>query len=312
MSRHTILPYLVLLVGVLVASTAAIMIRLAQEEGMPSLTIAAGRVALATLILTPLAWPRIKETLPTLDHQDVRLGLLAGIFLAAHFATWISSLEYTSVASSTALVTTNPLWVGVISWLLLGERPGWGLMGGIVLSLTGSLLLVISGLSASALAQYTNPTLGNALAFFSALAVSGYLLIGRTLRRRIPVLTYIWIVYTTTALVLVLMLLVSGQPVFGFSPLAYLLLLGLAVGPQLFAHTAFNWALGHLSATVVAVSILGEPIGSAALAWFLFQERIDPTRPEGLTQLAGFVLLLIGIYAAATSQRPPKEATVSA
>lgn len=303
MIRHTVVPYLILLSGVLVASTAAIMIRLSQQAGMPSLTIAAGRLALATLILTPIVWTRAVHELRLARRRDVLLSIGSGLFLALHFAAWISSLEYTSVANSTALVTTNPIWVGLISWVVLRERPGWRLMLGVALSIMGSLFLVVSGLSEAATLHYRNPTLGNVLALLGAVAVSGYLLIGRTLRQRLSVTAYIWIVYTTAAVVLLVCMFLSGQQFSGFSPLAYLLVLALALGPQLLGHTAFNWALGYLSATFVAVSILAEPIGSAVIAWFLLQERIDFAQREGALQLAGFVLLLIGIYAAATSER---------
>lgn len=310
--KHTaLLPYLVLLGGVLIASTAAIMIRLVQEQGMASIAIAAGRLGLAALILLPIAWLRVGDELRHLRRSDVLLGIGAGGFLALHFATWISSLEYTSVASSAALVTTNPLWVGVASWLLLRERPRWQTIAGIVMSIGGSLLIIISGLEESANTGYSNPTLGNLLALLGSITVSGYFLIGRDLRRRLSILAYIWLVYTSGAVLLGLWVLLSGQPVLGFSPVVYLLLLGLAVGPQLLGHTSFNWALAHVSATFVALAILGEPIGSAVLAWFVLDERIDPTSYAGILQLTGFVVVLLGIYIGARGEQktrtPPGE-----
>lgn len=298
MNRRSILPYLVLFAGVLIVSTAAILIRLAQQAGMPSLTIAAGRLGLATLILTPIAWARTGEELRELDRRDIMLGMASGVFLAIHFAAWISSLEYTSVASSVALVTTNPLWVGLASLLIFRERLTGTTVGGIVLTIGGSILIALSD---SVSSTQSNPLLGNALALLGALTVTGYFLIGRNLRRRLSLLAYIWLVYTTAALVLLVWVLLSGQQILGFSPLVYLMLLGLAIGPQLLGHTSFNWALRYLSATFIAVAILGEPVGSALLALVIFNEQFAPL------QLAGIVLLLAGIYVATVGERRAAE-----
>jgi drug/metabolite transporter (DMT)-like permease len=297
--KVSFVPYVVLLVGVLVVSTSAILIRLAQEQGMPSLTIAAGRLTLAVLLLTPLAWARAGHELRRLTRRDLLLALGAGFFLALHFAAWISSLAYTSVASSTALVTTNPLWVGLASWLVLGERPGRGTVGGLVLTLAGSGLIILSGMSARELAAFENPTLGNLLALLGAITVSAYLLIGRGLRRRMSVLAYIWLVYTTAAVLVSAWVLLRGLPVLGFSPLAYLWLLALALGPQLLGHTSFNWALRYLSATFIAIAVLAEPVSASVIAWFVFSEGVEPL------QLAGFVLLLLGIYIASRDETTP-------
>ena len=292
--RPVALPYLVLFAGVLVASTAAIATRFAQGAGMPSLTIAAGRLCIAALILTPLAWARVGPELRRLRGRDLLLACVSGIFLAIHFASWISSLAYTSVASSVALVSTNPLWVGVGSLLIFRERLGWRSIVGIGATLLGTLLIALSDSVAS---SQPNPTLGNLLALVGAVTVSGYLLIGRELRRRLSLLAYIYVVYSTAAVILLAWALLSGQAVLGFPPYVYLLLLGLALGPQLLGHTAFNYALAALSATFVAVAILGEPIGSALLALAFFGERFAPL------QLGGFLLLLVGIYAASTEAR---------
>lgn len=299
MPPRTALPYVVLLAGVLVASTASIMIRFAQEAGAGSLGIAAGRLGLAALILTPLAWARAGAELRGLARRDLLLALGSGAFLAAHFASWISSLAYTSVASSAALVSTSPLWVGLASLLIFRERLGPAALAGILATLAGTALI---GLSDSAGSAQPDPTLGNALALLGAAAMTGYLLIGRDLRRRLSVLAYIYVVYSTAAAILAAWAVIAGQAPLGLPPYAYLLLLGLALGPQLLGHTAFNYALSTLSATFVAVAILGEPIGSALLALLIFGETFAPL------QLAGFVLLLLGIYLASRAERRPAPA----
>ncbi|HEY4658249.1 MAG TPA: EamA family transporter, partial [Gemmatimonadaceae bacterium] len=131
------LPYAVLAGGVLVVSSASILTRFAQGLDVPSLSLAAWRLALAALILTPFALVRCRSELAQLAPREIALALASGAFLAAHFASWIASLEYTSVAASTVLVTTNPIWIAAVSWLAFRERPGAGLMLGIALALAG-------------------------------------------------------------------------------------------------------------------------------------------------------------------------------
>ena len=259
---HPALPYAVLAAGVLVVSSASILIRFAQGLGVPSLSLAAWRLTLAALILTPFALARSRDELAKLAPRDVGLAALAGAFLALHFAAWIASLAHTSVAASTVLVTTNPIWIAAASWLLFRERPGAGLVLGIVLALAGSVAMFAAGAAGPAGA---NPSLGNTLALIGSIMVSGYLLIGRSLRRRLSLLPYIWLVYSAAALALLAAVLVTGGPMRGFTAAAYALLLALAVGPQLAGHTAFNWALRYLSPAFVAIAILGEPIGAAEI-----------------------------------------------
>jgi drug/metabolite transporter (DMT)-like permease len=290
------LPYAVLGAAVLIVSSAAIMIRLAQAEGIPSLSIAALRLGIAASILTPIVLARGGPEIRSLSRREVLLGAGAGAFLAAHFASWISSLAFTSVASSAALVTTNPIWIAIASWLLFKERPALGLALGIALAFGGSALLFLSDSRAAAHAG-SEPLLGNSLALLGSLAICGYLLIGRGLRRRLALLPYIWLVYSSAAVVLVVLALATGNRLAGFSTFGWLMLAGLALGPQLIGHSAVNWALKYVSASFIAVVILGEPIGSALLAWLLLGEVLE------VLQFSGFALLLGGIYLAARSER---------
>jgi drug/metabolite transporter (DMT)-like permease len=289
------LPYLVLAIGVLVVSTASILIRLAQAEGVPSLAIAAVRLGLAALVLLPLAWSRAGRELAALSRRDLLLAAASGALLAVHFWSWIASLEYTSVASSTILVTTNPLWVGLASLLLLRERLSVAALAGIGLCLAGTVLTFAAETTAATASP--DPTLGNGLALLGAVSASGYLLIGRALRSRLGLLAYVALAYGAAALLLWAGVLAMQTPMQGYSGFAWLCLVALALGPQLVGHTSFNWSLRHLSATFVALAILGEPVGSAILAWLLFAERFAPL------QLAGFALLLAGIALGARSER---------
>lgn len=289
------LPFVVLGIGVFAVSFGAILARFAQGYGLPSLAIAALRLGLSALIITPLALWQSRQALRALNRRQMQLTLGAGLFLALHFATWISSLEYTSVASSTALVTTNLLWVSIASFALFGEKPGRLILVGIVISLTGSLLIFWSDSSNSV--SGSNPLLGNALALVGSWCFSAYLLMGQRLRGEMPLPAYVWLAYGSAAFFLLNACWFADVPLLGYSTSAYLVALGMALGPQLLGHTAYNWSLKHVSPTFVAVVTLGEPVGSAAMAWIFFGESF--ARVQG----AGFFLLLAGIYIAARGEK---------
>lgn len=308
MTRHPFFPYLVLLAGVLVAATSSILIRLAQAGGAPSLVVASWRLTLAVVILTPIAWRRQSDELRRLRRKEVGWGIAAGVFLAAHMATWITSLEFTSVASSAALVATNPLWVALAVFIFFGERPSRYTLTGLAAALSGSVLIAFSDGGVLVVEPTTSTSLqfnwqnllapagkadtallGDGLALVGAVTVSGYLLIGRNLRTRLSTTAYVWLAYTSAMVSLLVVVWLGGMPLLGYAWPVYLWILLLALGPQLLGHTAFNWALAHLSTTFVSLSILGEPVGSAILAYFLFGETFAPV------QLTGFIMLLVGI-----------------
>ena len=307
MTQSRALPYLTLIFGVFIAATSSILIRLAQAggEGAPSMVIASWRLVFAVLVLTPIAWRRRSHELRHLPRRDLSWGILAGLLLGAHLTAWISSLAYTSVASSAALVTTNPLWVAIATYFLFGEKPTRNTMMGLIVGFTGSVLIAFSdggilmfdssglqlnwGNLTTPAGQADTALYGDFLALIGAIAVSGYLLVGRTLRPRISNTAYVWLAYTAAMAATVMVTWLSGYSLLGYSHETYFWMLLLALGPQLLGHTIFNWSLAHLSATFVALAILGEPIGSAILAYFIFGETFAPL------QLVGFVLLLVGI-----------------
>jgi drug/metabolite transporter (DMT)-like permease len=297
------LPFIYLGGGVVVVSFAAILIRFAHAEGAPSLAIASVRLGVAALVLAPFAWWRAGAEMRRLGRRELLLCMLSGFLLAVHFWVWITSLEYTSIASSTALVATNPLWVAVASAFMLRERPGPAALLGIVLTLCGSALIFVA--DAHRDASSAAPMLGNVLALVGAMAASGYLLVGRALRARVSLTAYIWLAYATAALLLATAALANGVSFLTLPASAWVAMFALALGPQLLGHTIFNWALRRLSATFVAVAILGEPVGSALLAWLLFGENFSAP------QFGGFALLLLGIFVAARDERR-ERATVAA
>lgn len=294
---------LVLVFGVLAASTAAVFIRLAQSEGAASIVIAAARLTLASLLLTPWALARHRKDLRRLNRRDWFLALTAGIFLALHFASWISSLEYTSVASSVVLVSSTPLWVGLLAPLVLKERLDRKMILGLVLALAGGIAVGLSDSCLWSTGGLTCPTLANSLAgravwgdllaLGGAWMAAGYLLIGRSVRAKLELVPYIFIVYSMAAVVLLLLTLLTRESIAGLPAPTYLWFLVLALFPQLLGHSSFNWALRYLPASFVSVTLLGEPIGSSLLAFLLFREAPGPVK------VGGAVLILFGIWLAA-------------
>jgi drug/metabolite transporter (DMT)-like permease len=275
-------PYAVLALGVFTVAWAAIFIRVAAA---PPLVTGAYRLTLASLILTPAAVWRNGEVLRRLSRRDRLLLIASGVFLGLHFATWISSLTYTSVASSVVLVSTTPLFVGLAAHFLLRERIQARMFVGIALATLGGAVIGWGDFRASGQALW-----GDLLALAGAAMASAYFLIGRSLRRHLPLLAYVAPTYATAAVVLVVALLLSGESIVGYPARSYLMFLLLAVGPQVIGHSSLNWALRYLSPTFVTVSVLGEPIGSTILASLVLQEK-----PKAL-ELIGGAVILAGIY----------------
>lgn len=299
-NNSTVSLYAALGVGILAVSTAAIFIRYAQA-GAASLVIAALRMGFSSLLLAPVVLFRYRNDLLQLTRRQLGLALLAGCFLALHFALWISSLEYTSVASSVVLVTTTPLWVALASPFLLKEALSPGALAGMGVALLGGAVVAMSDacvVSPAFACPGLNDMLGtgnawgNFLSLAGAWMAAGYLMVGRRLRSSLPLVPYIFMVYSASSLALLAMMALGGKSPLGLSLPTYFWIFLLALIPQLLGHSIFNWALRFLPASFVAVNLLGEPIGSTILAFFLLSET-----PSAL-ELAGGCLILLGIYLA--------------
>jgi drug/metabolite transporter (DMT)-like permease len=282
-----------LFAGICAVSTASILIRAALDDGVPPLVVAAYRLTLAALILTPIVLRARRPELHALTRRDWQWALLSGLFLALHFAAWISSIKYTTITSSVVLVTTGPIWVALFSWLIWRERLTRPVVTGLIVAVLGGVLVGFS--DSSGLGLGGTQLWGDFLALAGAWFVAGYLLIGRQLRDRMSLLTYVYIVYSSAALWLIALAVLSGasftqqangQP---YPASAYAAMLLLAILPQLVGHSSYNYALRFLPPTYVAIVSLAEPIGSSILAFVLLQEV-----PPPLTIL-GAIVILIGI-----------------
>jgi len=290
--KPAISPYAALGVAVLSVSTGAIIVRYAQTEA-PSLVIAAYRMGIAFLVVLVPTLLKCRGELLSLGRGDLVLAVLSGFFLALHFATWISSLAFTSVANSVVLVNTIPLWVGLLTPLVTRERLARATIISIIVSVVGA---VVIGLGIESDSQSSRHLLGGALATVGAIGAAAYILIGRNLRRRHSLLVYVTVCYGTAATFLWLAVLVSGQRAVGFSGQTWGCLIALALVSQILGHTTYNWTLRYLSASMIAVSLLAEPIVSTLLAFVLFSESL------AALQAGGAGLILAGIYLAAKGE----------
>ena len=212
----------------------------------------------------------------------VLLSVISGVVLSLHFAAWISSLSYTSVASSTVLVTTHPVIVAIAGFFFLKERLAWRGTLFMLAALSGGVVLMIGGFGTGGSAP-----LGNLLAFLGAVTVSGYMLIGRVVRQYLSASRYTFIAYSVSAVLLTIYAIVAGNPLFGYSARELLLFFALAVVCTLLGHSLFNWALRFMSPTVISTSILGEPVIAGVLAVVLFSEI-----PTIYTVIGGIIILL--------------------
>lgn len=275
-------------VGVVAVSAAAIFIRLADA---PALAVAFWRCALGVAVLLPPALAR-RERFPR--GRALWVGLASGVALGAHFGFWISSLDYTSVAASVVLVSTQPVFVAILAYALFGERTSPLSFSGILVAIAGTA--VIAGDGSAAL-------LGNVLAIIGAVAVAVYTLIGRSLRTTgIGVLPYSVVVYSAAAVTLLFAALLSGAQVWGYPGETWFWLWAITLGPQILGHTVLNWALRYVEASIVSGTILAEPVVSALLAWLVLSET-----PGALT-VAGGAVVLAGLFLLLRGYRPTDEA----
>ncbi len=272
----------------LAVSWAAIFVRLTDA---PPLTIGAWRLCLAGAIVLPWALLRHRAELLASTRRTWLFLFGSGFALALHFGTWIASLKLTTVASSVALVTTTPVWVAILSGVLLKERARALTLLAMAVAICGSLLIAGADFALDAQALR-----GDALALAGAIFGAVYLTIGRHARNALGLAPYIGVVYPVAGLSLLAAAVFTGAPLVHFPAQTWLLFAALAGVPQLIGHSLFNWALKHTSAGLVSVAILGEPVFSTLLAIPILDER------PGWVRAIGGTVVLVGVALAAVSE----------
>ncbi len=292
--------YAVLAVGVVCIASSAILVRFADEG--PAIAVATWRLSFAVLLLLPLALRSVPKQLRAFSRRDHLLILISGIALGLHFATWIESLYLTSVASSTVLATTSPIFLAILGFIALGERVRARVGFAIGISMLGSLLIAAGDSFALEVMPGAMPLLGNTLALSAAMLVSVYLLIGWSIRQRSSWIGYVFPVNFIAAVTIIIIAILRGVPIFGYSPSFYLLCLIMAIFPQLLGHGAFNYAVKYVPAVILGILTLAEPVIASIAAYFLFDEA-----PVWIAVI-GMILVLTGVGVAIVRRpgyRPP-------
>ena len=277
--RPELPPNLVILVSVSAVSTASILIRLTEA---PPMAIATWRLLLSTLMLFPFFVNRGGfAKLRAMGSGDLLALAGVGVVLAMHFASWITSLSYTSVASSVIFVHVDPIFVALVSHFLLGEKLSRRVALGIGVAFVGASVIAFGDLGVG-----EESLIGDALSIIGAVALGVYLMAGRRLRQRLDLTTYVTPVYAVSAAVLALGSVAVGVPLVGYDARVMLLFAVIAIVPMIFGHTLYNWALKWVTAPVVSISLLGEPVGASILAFLVLGET-----PGSLTMIGGAVTL---------------------
>jgi len=282
--QSVVVQYALLGMGVLLLSTSAIFVKMAEA---PSGIIAFYRLLFTLAFLVPalLARKKEREQLVHLNGRQLRLAVISGALLAVHWVMWFESLRYTSVASSTVLVSLQPLFSILFGALFLKERVSkWGMVG-VFLAIFGSAIIGWGDFQVSGAAFW-----GDVLSFASAGVISLHFLFGQLLRKELDVLPYTVVCYTASTVCLAIYALAAGQSFSGYSCQTWGCFLGLALFATVGGQCVFNLLLKYLTASAVTMGILGEPVGTIILAFFIFGESIT------LQQAAGMLLILGGLW----------------
>ena len=269
----------IVLVGVFFTSLSSIIIRLSQA---PSLIISFYRMLFTVLILLIPVMIKERESLKNIKKKDFILCIISGVFLALHFASWIASINMTTISNSTILVSCSPIFVSLANFFFLKEKFTSKIFIGISMSLVGTIIIAIGSTGGST----SSMMVGNILAFMGAIFVAGYLVIGGIVRKNVSAGAYVFIVYSVSVIVLFFMCLLTDTPIYPYSPKEFILFLALAIFCSIFGHTVYNYLMKYISATLISISTLCEPIFASILALIIFKEI-----PSIYTLIGGTIIL---------------------
>lgn len=296
MEQPKLNPYLVLGIAVVAVSTSAILVKLSAA---PAPVIAFYRLFFSVLFMLPFFLAKNVKELLNITRRDWMFSIIAGVFLAFHFILWFESLKYTSVASSTVLVTLQPLFAFVGTFFIFKERISLGGILSCALGIMGSIIISWGDFRISGMALY-----GDFLALAACVMVTAYLLVGQSIRQRQTLMTYTFVVYGISSITLFLYCVIFQYSLVPPKSGDWIWFILLAVVPTLLGHTLFNWSLKWLSASTISMSILFEPVGAIILAYFILSEKVLPS------QIAGGIVIIIGIALYGFHERKAKLARI--
>src|SRR5690625_1322489 len=251
-------------------------------------------------MMLPIIILKYKEELKSIKKRDWILATLSGVFLALHFILWFESLNYTSVASSVVLVTLQPVFAFIGTYFFFGERFSAATVISMFITLLGSFIIGWGDLQISGLAL-----LGDILALLGAVTVTGYFLLGQKLRRSLSLITYTFIVYSSSALTLLIYNVILGSNFVKFAPNTWVWFLALAIIPTFFGHSLLNWALKWVSTSTISMAVVFEPIGASILAYIILKENVT------WSQWLGGTIVIFGLFLFIVSTTRKSKVTIS-
>jgi drug/metabolite transporter (DMT)-like permease len=296
MNQKRINPYFALIVGVMAVSASAIFVKFSSA---PSGVIAFYRLLFSVLFMLPIFLMKYVKELLLISKRDWLFATLAGVFLAFHFILWFESLNYTSVASSTVLVTLQPLFAFIGTYLFFKERFSLKAMVCALLAIIGSVIISFGDFRISGTALF-----GDILALLACALVTAYLMFGQSVRKRLSLITYTFVVYSISSIVLFLYVLIAGESLYPYPKSEWVNFILLALIPTLLGHSLFNWAVKWISTSIISMAILFEPVGATILAYYLLSEKVL------LTQLLGGSIVIVSISLFLLNERRVKQKEV--
>jgi drug/metabolite transporter (DMT)-like permease len=290
-------PYLALAIGVLSVSTSAVLVKFSSADAG---VIAFYRLFFTVLLMLPFFLTKYTHELKHITKKDWLYSIVAGVFLAFHFILWFESLQFTSVASSTVLVTLQPMFAFLGTFLFFKETFRLKAIVSGVLAIMGSILISWGDFHLSGKALF-----GDILALVACALVTGYLLFGQDVRKRLSLMTYTFLVYSISSFTLLLYVLVRGEALAGFSSDNWIYFLLLALIPNLLGHTIFNWVIKWISTSTISMGILFEPVGASILAFYFLGEKLV------LTQITGGIIVILGVSLFLVGERKTRKLIVN-
>lgn len=281
LERPRVNPYILIVLGVISVSTSAIFVRLSTA---PSAVTAFYRLFFSILIMLPLFVFKFAPEIRQITKKDFLFSSVSGIFLAFHFILWFESLNYTSVASSTVLVTLQPLFAFVGTYLFYKEVITLKAIVSGLIAICGSVLISWGDFTISSKALW-----GDFLALLACALITAYLLLGQSVRKRLSLVTYTFVVYLISSFTLFIYVIYNHQSLYPYPMEDWVYFILLAIIPTLLGHTLFNWSLKWISTNVISMAILFEPVGATILAYFILHETIN------WMQFVGGLIVLFGL-----------------
>src|SRR5690625_2639522 len=291
-------PYIAVAIGVVSVSTSAIFVKLATEA--PAAIIANYRLLLAVLIMAPFIWGKYRHEFKYIQKKDLVYSSLAGVFLAFHFILWFESLNYTSVASSVVLVTLQPIFAFIGTYLFFNERFSPGAVISMLIALFGSFIISWGDFQLG-----PEELFGDILALLGAIMITVYFLFGQDARKRISLMPYTFIVYSVSSITLIVYNLILQNSFLGYPADHWWIFIALAIIPTFFGHTLFNWALRWLSTATISMGIVFEPVGATLLAYLILDERVTAS------QWLGGTIVIFGLFLFIMSTTRKRTVTLS-